>query len=230
MNFSLLFILSLVVLFLCFPLISLLLFFVVYECFITPLSFILFLFLPSSHRIRTAFISSLFTTFGSISFILPLLILILSDRRISPLLILIPPCIKIPPFPSSYRSPEVHCEANPPIPLLLAGLLSKLGIFGILRSIFPPSPSPLRSLSSFVPSLPLIGLILAPRSSYRYLDSKKMIAFSSILHSNLSFASLLCMNGIGVLCGILTSIAHSFSSSALSLFAGPLINKTYSRY
>ena len=38
------------------------------------------------------------------------------------------------------------------------------------------------------------------------------------------------MNGIGVLCGILTSIAHSFSSSALSLFAGPLINKTYSRY
>ena len=146
----------------------------------------LFLFLPSSHRIRTAFISSLFTTFGSISLILSLLILILSDRRISPLLILIPLCIKIPPFPSSYRSPEVHCEANSPIPSLLAGLLSKLGIFGILRSILPPSPLPLRFLSSFVPSLPLIAIILAPRSSYRYLDSKKMIAFSSILHSNLS--------------------------------------------
>ena len=57
-----------------------------------------------------------------------------------------------------------------------------------------------------------------------------MIAFSSILHSNLSFASIVCMNGIGVLCGILTSIAHSFSSSALPPFAGPLINKTYSRY
>jgi len=80
---SLLFILLFVVLFLCFPLISFSLFFVVYECFITPLSFILFLFLPSSHRIRTAFISSLFTTFGSISLILSLLILILSDRRIS---------------------------------------------------------------------------------------------------------------------------------------------------
>jgi len=154
----------------------------------------------------------------------------LSDRRISPLLILIPLCIKIPPFPSSYRSAEVHCEANSPIPSLLAGLLSKLGIFGILRSILPPSPLPLRFLSSFVPSLPLIAIILAPRSSYRYFDSKKMIAFSSILHSNLSFASIVCMNGIGVLCGILTSIAHSFSSSAPSLFAGPLINKTYSRY
>ena len=85
-------------------------------------------------------------------------------------------------------------------------------------------------LSSFVPSLPLIAIILAPRSSYRYFDSKKMIAFSSILHSNPSFASIVCMNGIGVLCGILTSIAHSFSSSAPSLFAGPLINKTYPRY
>jgi len=70
---SLLFILLFVVLFLCFPLISFSLFFVVYECFITPLSFILFLFLPSSHRIRTAFISSLFTTFGSISLILSLM-------------------------------------------------------------------------------------------------------------------------------------------------------------
>jgi len=46
--------------------------------------------------------------------------------------------LAIPPFPSSYRSAEVHCEANSPIPSLLAGLLSKLGIFGILRSILPP--------------------------------------------------------------------------------------------
>ena len=56
------------------------------------------------------------------------------------------------------------------------------------------------------------------------------LAFSSILHSNPSFASIVSMNGIGVLCGILTSIAHSSSSSALSPFAGPFINKTYSRY
>ena len=141
---SLLFILLFVVLLIRFPLISFSLSFVVYECFITPLSFIPFLFLPSFYRIRTAFISSLSTTFGSISFILPLLMLILSDRLISPLLILIPLCIKIPPFPSSYRSAEVHCEGNSPIPSLLAGLLSKLGIFGILRSILPPSPLPLR--------------------------------------------------------------------------------------
>ena len=76
----------------------------------------------------------------------------------------------------------------------------------------------------------MIGIILAPRSSYRYLDSKKMIAFSSILHSNPSFASIVRMNGIGVLRGILTSIAHSLSSSAPPPFAGPLINKTYPRY
>jgi NADH:ubiquinone oxidoreductase subunit 4 (subunit M) len=38
------------------------------------------------------------------------------------------------------------------------------------------------------------------------------------------------MNSISILCGILTSIAHSFSSSGLFLFIGLLINKTYSRY
>jgi len=126
--------------------------------------------------------------------------------------------------------PEVHCEANSSISILLAGLLLKLGIFGIMRFILSSFFLSLRFLCSFVLSLLLIGIILISCSSYRYFDLKKMIAFSSILHLNLCFSSIVCMNGIGVLCGILTSIAHSFSSSALFLFAGLLINKTYSRY
>ena len=230
MNFSLLIVILFLLLFLCFLLISLLLFFVVYECFIILLFFILFLFLPSFYRIRTAYIFFLFTIFGSISFILSLLIFILSYWWISSLLILIPFCIKIPSFPFFYWLPEVHCEANSSISLLLAGLLLKLGIFGILRFILSSIYITLRFLSLFVLSLSLIGIILASCSSYRYFDLKKMIAFSSILHLNLSFASIVGMNGIGVLCGILTSIAHSFSSSALFLFAGLFINKTYSRY
>ena len=55
-------------------------------------------------------------------------------------------------------------------------------------------------------------------------------AFSSILHLNLTLVSIYSLNSIGVLSGIITSISHGFSSVGLFLFAGLLINKTYSRY
>ena len=94
MNFTLLFLLLFFLLVISFWLVSLLLFFVFYECLIILLFFILFLFLPSFYRIRTTFIFFIFTIFGTISFILSLMILILSEWWISCLLILIPFCVK----------------------------------------------------------------------------------------------------------------------------------------
>jgi len=55
-------------------------------------------------------------------------------------IIAIPTGIKIPSFPFFYWLPEVHCEGNSSISLLLAGLLLKLGIFGILRFILSSEP------------------------------------------------------------------------------------------
>ena len=221
---------SLILVILLFVLVSLWYFFVIFEWLVIILFFILFLLMPSFYRIRTAFVFLLFTLLGSISLVISLLIIILSNRWMYSLMILIPFCIKIPSFPFYYWLPEVHCEANSSISILLAGLLLKLGIFGIMRFILSSFFLPLRFLCSLILSLLLIGIILVSCSIYRYYDLKKMIAFSSILHLNLSFASIVCMNGIGVLCSLLTSIAHSFSSSGLFLFVGLLINKTYSRY
>jgi len=126
--------------------------------------------------------------------------------------------------------PEVHCEANTSISLLLAGLLLKLGIFGIMRFILSSFFLPLRFLSSFILSISLIGIIFASCPSFRYYDLKKMIAFSSIIHLNLSFSSMMCMNACGIIAAIISSIGHSFSSNLLSMFAGLLINKVYTRY
>ena len=230
MNFTLLFLLLFFLLVISFLLLSLLLFFIFYECLIILLFFILFLFLPSFYRIRTTFIFFIFTIFGTISFILSLMIFILSEWWISSLMILIPFCVKIPCFPFYYWLPEVHCEANSSISLLLAGLLLKLGIFGIMRFILSSFFLPLRFLSSFILSVSLIGIILASCSSFRYYDLKKMIAFSSIIHLNLAFCSLMCMNACGIIASIISSISHSLSSSSLFLMAGVLINKVYTRY
>ena len=90
-----------------------------------------------------------------------------------------------------YRLPEVHCEANTPIPLFLAGLLLKLSIFGLIRSILPSYYLSFRFLSSIITYITLTGIIIINPPYYRYLDLKKIIALSSILHLNLSFVVLL---------------------------------------
>jgi len=117
MNISFLLFYLFFVLILCFLLISLLLFFICYECLILLLFFILFLLIPTYYRIRTAFFFFLFSIFGSISFILSLLIFILSEWLISSLFILFIFFIKIPCFPFFYWLPEVHCEVDSSISL-----------------------------------------------------------------------------------------------------------------
>ena len=216
-------------LFICFTLLSLLLSFICYECLIIILFFSLFLFIPSFYRIRTAFFSFLFSIFGSLSSILSNIIFIFCNSIFS-IPIIIPFFIKIPSFPFFYRLPEVHCEANTSISLSSAGLFSKISIYGILRFILSSFFLALRFRSSFVLSFTLIGIILVSASCFRYYDLKKIIAFSSILHLNITLCALYSLSGTGLLSSILISLSHAFSSIGLSLYCGLLILWTYSRY
>lgn len=54
--------------------------------------------------------------------------------------------------------------------------------------------------------------------------------FSSILHLNLSLISMLCLNYSGILAGIIISVSHGISSVSLFMWAGTVINNTYSRF
>jgi len=118
-NFNFLFLLLLILLFLCLLLFTLLLLLIYYELLIIELFFIIFLFIPSYYRIRSAFYLFIFSTLGIIPFIISLLIFILSDWLLCSLLIVIPFYIKIPCFPWFYWLPEVHCEVNSSISLFL---------------------------------------------------------------------------------------------------------------
>ena len=113
------------------------------------------------------------------------------------LVIILPFLIKIPTFPFYYWLPEVHCEANTSISLFLAGLLLKLSIFGIIKSILCTFYLSLRFLSSILIYIILIGIVIINSSYFRYYDLKKIIALSSILHLNLTFQSMLSLNSEG---------------------------------
>ena len=227
-QYIIMFILLFFLLLLCFLLNSLIIFFICYECLIILSFFILFIFIASFYRIRTAFFSFLFSILGSINSILSLFYLVSSISLFS-LLIILPFLIKIPSFPFYYWLPEVHCEANTSISLFLAGLLLKLSIFGIIRFILCTFYLSLRYFSTILIYIILIGIIIINCSYFRYYDLKKIIALSSILHLNLTFHSMLSLNSSGIYCAIVIPLSHSLSSIGLSLFMGLLINKTNTR-
>ena len=229
-SFSFLMLLLFSGLWLCFLLIYLLVFLLFYESLIVILYLVLFIFIPSYYRIRTAFFYFSFSMIGSSSFMIGLLLVILSSWWLSYWLIVLPFYIKYPAFPFFYWLPEVHCEVNSSISLLLAGLLLKLGLFGLFRFILGCFFLSVGYLSSCLISFSLIGCILVCSSCFRLFDFKKIIAFSSILHLNVTIVSIYSMSSIGLLCAIMTSISHGLCSVCLFLMAGVLMNKTYSRY
>jgi len=74
-------------------------------------------------------------------------------------------------------------------------------------------------LSSLLLAYSLLALVIVSCTTFRFFDIKKIIAFTSILHLNFTFVSLYSLSSIGLVCAIITSIAHAFSAVSLSLFA-----------
>jgi len=75
-----------------------------------------------------------------------------------------------------------------------------------------------------------IGLIISSVSCYRLYDLKKIVAFSSIIHLNMGFASLVSFSIIGLIGSVILAISHGLSSVGLFLFVGFVGNRTFTRY
>lgn len=199
---------------------------------------IYYLFIQSSsdYKIRASFYLFIFSLLSTLIFssnlfiyILMLIIFLSYILLILGFLFTISLGIKIPLFPFHDWLSIVHSEALTSISLVLGGLMLKLGIFAILRFVFPLFYMGLRYFSTILLGLVLMGIILALTSLYIQLDYKIIIALSSISHMNLNGASILSLSYYSVPSGIVTSLGHGFSSISLFLFVGFLTNKTMTR-
>jgi len=124
----------------------------------------------------------------------------------------------------------VHCEANTSISVILAGLILKLGIFGVMRYCYITFDLFFSILNSGLLTMTLIIILVVMCLFFRFAtDLKKVIAFSSIVHLNLTFSALITLNHSGILTAIITSFAHGLSSVGLFLFVGTVISRTYTR-
>lgn len=134
--------------------------------------------------------------------------------------------VKIPMYPLHTWLPEAHAEAPTVGSILLAGILLKLGPYGLLRFSNVLFPYGFFYFRPFLYLFCLLGLYYTGLTAIRQIDLKKIIAYSSIGHMALIVLGI-CTNTIeGLIGAIILLLAHGFVSGGLFLCVGFL----YERY
>ncbi|MBS0209116.1 MAG: NADH-quinone oxidoreductase subunit M [Planctomycetes bacterium] len=90
--------------------------------------------------------------------------------------------IKVPGFPVHTWLPDAHVEAPTPISMILAGVLLKMGGYGILRICYPICPDAGYDLSMFVCAIGVISMIYGAFAALAQKDFKRLVAYSSVSH------------------------------------------------
>lgn len=134
--------------------------------------------------------------------------------------------VKIPMFPVHIWLPEAHVEAPTAGSVILAGVLLKLGLFALLKFLFPGFAAASVTYSPLVFLLALIGIVYASSSTLAQIDMKKLVAYSSVAHMNFAVLGMFSFNFYGLVGGLLLMLAHGLVSSGLFLSVGSL----YDRY
>jgi proton-translocating NADH-quinone oxidoreductase chain M len=133
---------------------------------------------------------------------------------------------KIPIVPLHNWLPEAHVEAPTELSVLLAGLILKVGTYGFLRIILPIFPSSFYYLSPVLLIFVTISVFYSSATAVSQSDIKKIIAYSSIAHMNISIIGL-CVGTVVSICGsVFLMFSHGIISSGLFFLIGML----YERY
>jgi NADH:ubiquinone oxidoreductase subunit 4 (subunit M) len=125
--------------------------------------------------------------------------------------------------------PEAHVEAPTSGPMILAGILLKLGYYGFVRFFLAMFPSANLFFSPFISSLCIIGCLYGALLALSQTDIKKIIAYSSISHMNLCILGVFSFDLNSLVGSYILAIGHGIVSTALFFLVGCLYERYHTR-
>ncbi len=137
--------------------------------------------------------------------------------------------IKVPMFPFHTWLPDAHVEAPTPISVILAGVLLKLGTYGMMRINFPLFPEVFHASMYVIGIFGAINIIYGAFCALAQQDLKKMVAYSSISHMGYVLLGLAAGNSEGMVGALYQMFNHGTITAMLFLLVGVIYDRAHTR-
>jgi len=137
--------------------------------------------------------------------------------------------IKVPIFPFHTWLPDAHVEAPTAISVILAGVLLKMGTYGILRINYPMLPEAAQYFALGLAILGLINILYGALTAMAQKDLKKLVAYSSISHMGYCLLGMAAFTQAGINGAVLQMFNHGTITAMLFLLVGVIYDRAHHR-
>jgi NADH-quinone oxidoreductase subunit M len=135
--------------------------------------------------------------------------------------------IKVPLFPLHTWLPDAHVEAPTAGSVMLAGVLLKMGTYGMIRFCLPLFPNAAHKAAPWVATLAIIGIVYGALVSLVQPNLKKLVAYSSVSHLGFVVLGIFAFHNISMQGAVYQMLAHGISTGALFLLVGMLYDRRH---
>lgn len=137
--------------------------------------------------------------------------------------------IKVPLFPFHTWLPDAHVEAPTAGSVLLAGVLLKMGTYGMIRFSLPLFPNISHLLAPLISLLAVVGIIYGALVAMVQPDMKKLVAYSSVSHMGFIVLGIFSFTVQGMEGAVYQMLNHGVSTGALFLLVGVIYERRHTR-
>ncbi len=137
--------------------------------------------------------------------------------------------IKLPIFPFHTWLPDAHVQAPTPASMILAGVLLKMGAYGLLRIGFGILPDAAAHFATLIAILGVINILYGALLALVQKDLKKLIAYSSISHMGIVLLGMASFTQQGMQGAVFQMVSHGFIAALLFFSVGAIYERTHTR-
>ena len=138
-------------------------------------------------------------------------------------------CIKVPVWPVHTWLPDAHTEAPTAGSVILAGVLLKMGTYGLMRFNLALFPDIARAAAPVLITLAVIGIIYGALVAMVQPDVKRLVAYSSVSHMGFVVLGIFSFTELGMQGALYQMLNHGVSTGALFLFVGFIYERRHTR-